>query len=304
MSRRRRGLAAPPHIERRQRAGGKIVDVPVDALGRQRLRVPVSDVSFRMDGDEDNPNAPIGFRGHAAVFNSPTWIGGRTWGFMEQIAPGAFTKTISDGADVRLLINHDPNLLLARTLAGNLSHEEDDIGLAVDADMVPTSYARDLALLLEPLDGEDRATIDQMSFAFEIIQEEWRYVEPDEDDDNPRGYDLYTVTEARLWDDSIVTYPAYDDTDAALRAAGFDTLTAHLSDGEVEHLLRSIADGAELPALDLEPANATRSRNTAEPATATRSDMPAADSTGDHTITENSELRRRMLALRTKELAS
>src|SRR5690606_11377800 len=89
-------------------AAGNELEHPVDALGRVRWRSTLDTraVDRREDGE------PIGFKGHAAVFNSRTWIGSKSWGFWEQIDPRAFRKTLNE-ADVRFLINHDPNLLLA-----------------------------------------------------------------------------------------------------------------------------------------------------------------------------------------------
>jgi len=274
----------------RRHTGRRSVDIPVDSLGRHRVRsqFTVDGIERRAAGDGDKLGT-IGMRGHAAVFNSPTWIGSRQYGFREQIAPSAFTKTIGE-ADVRLLLNHDPNIVLARNRAGNLRLDEDDIGLAVDADMVPTTHALDLALLMEKPSGAERATVDQMSFAFEIVKEEWEFVE--DESGEGRGYDLYTITEARLWDVSIVTYPAYDDTDAALRAAAFDALTSELdmSEDAYRTLLRSVATGdrfPEIPALERTP----------EPATATRADSQPAAATDDTPNTDSLALLTRTRAL-------
>src|SRR5689334_17971869 len=75
------------------------------------------------------------FVGHAAVFNSRTAIGNPlTWGFYEEVNAGAFTKTLKEG-DARFLVDHDTSLLVARISAGDLRLAEDDLGLAVDADL-------------------------------------------------------------------------------------------------------------------------------------------------------------------------
>ncbi len=41
-------------------------------------------------------------------------------GFRERIMPGAFTRSLKEGADVKCLMNHDPNFLLGRTKSGTL----------------------------------------------------------------------------------------------------------------------------------------------------------------------------------------
>jgi HK97 family phage prohead protease len=146
--------------------------------------------------------------GHAALFDSPTWIGPDDTGFEEVIAAGAFTKTLRDGADVRFLFNHNPDLVLARTKSGTLQLRDDGRGLAVEAHLAPTTTGRDLAMLL------DRGDVDEMSFGFIGIRSEWSRVQRD-----GRTVDRRTIAEARLLDVSGVTYPAYNDTDLARREA-------------------------------------------------------------------------------------
>lgn len=146
----------------------------------------------------------IGFTGHGIVYDRWTEIYDYWFGaYQERIAPGAATAHLQD--DVRLLINHDANLLLARTTSGTMRLSEDATGVIADAEMAPTQYARDLAVLLE------RGDISQMSFSFIPGDEEW--------DMRRDGTWLRTITSFEaLYDMSIVTYPAYEETDAGLRA--------------------------------------------------------------------------------------
>jgi uncharacterized protein len=142
------------------------------------------------------------FRGHAAVFDS---LSENLGGFREQIKRGAFKDVIED--DVRLLVNHDSNLLLARTKSGTLTLEEKPEGLFVEADIdVRQSYANDLKIAME------RGDMNQMSFAFGSgVEDDW-----DEDED---GRLIRTIKRFKsLFDVSAVTYPAYPATDAGFRA--------------------------------------------------------------------------------------
>lgn len=148
-------------------------------------------------------------KGHAAVFNTPAQIGPPGLGFEERIAPGAFKRTINNGADVRFLFNHNPDLVLARTKAGSLTLREDKIGLAIEANLARTSIGQDLAILL----GEK--IVDQMSFGFQVVKDQWETKKRDDDTE----YEIRTILEAKLFDVSAVTYPAYDETDLALREA-------------------------------------------------------------------------------------
>lgn len=151
-------------------------------------------------------NAPIEFRdseghntiaGYAAIFNSITDIGGL---FREQVAPGAFSTSL-DG-DVRALFDHDTSHVLGRTKSGTLRLKEDKHGLAVEIDLPDTQIGRDLRASLE------RGDIDGMSFGFRVTKQDW-----DESGETP----LRTIREVELFEVSVVTFPAYADTEVALR---------------------------------------------------------------------------------------
>lgn len=163
----------------------------------------LSDVEVRTADD-----GKVHVEGHAAMFDSPTMIGPPGVGFEERIAKGAFAKTIADGADVRLLFNHNPDLVLARSKSGTLGLVEDRVGLKIEADLAPTTVGRDLAVLLK------RGDVSQMSFGFQVVKDSWATEQ--------RGgetVETRTILEAKLFDVSAVTYPAYNDTDVAIREA-------------------------------------------------------------------------------------
>lgn len=125
-------------------------------------------------------------------------------GFVEQIRAGAFTRTIRE-ADVRALFNHDPNIVLGRNKAGTLRLAEDTSGLHYEVDMPNTTVARDL------VESMQRGDISQSSFGFATITEDWGFTE--------RDFPLRTLIEAKLYDVSPVTFPAYLDTESTARAA-------------------------------------------------------------------------------------
>jgi len=77
-------------------------------------------------------------QGHAAVFNR---LSRNLGGFVEQIDPAAFDKTLADNPDVRALINHDPSHLLGRTRSGTLRLSKDTTGLAYEVDVPDRSDA-------------------------------------------------------------------------------------------------------------------------------------------------------------------
>jgi HK97 family phage prohead protease len=123
--------------------------------------------------------------------------------FIEKIAPGAFTKTLQETPDVRLLANHE-GLPMARTKNGTMRLYEDERGLYFEAELANTQEARDLYTLVE------RGDVDQMSFAFRVIRQNWS-----------KDRTERTLTEVSLADGdvSIVTYPAYPATSVEAREA-------------------------------------------------------------------------------------
>lgn len=135
--------------------------------------------------------------GHAAVFNA---ISEDLGGFRETIRKGAFAGSLS--RDVRALFNHDPNLVLGRSRSGTLRMEEDEVGLRVEVDLPNTSAARDLAELVA------RGDVDQMSFAFRTLKDQWS---------TEGGEPRRELLDVELYDVSLVTFPAYPQTDIKAR---------------------------------------------------------------------------------------
>lgn len=147
--------------------------------------------------------------------------------FRERILPGAFADVLADpDLDCRFLINHDKNRVLGRTKAGTLELEETDECLRVWARIARTSYATDLKLSME------RGDIDQMSFEFEMdpsrgAEERWY-------EDRQSGEVRHDVIKATgLFDVSVVTFPAFTDTQA--------TMLRDLQRAQDQGLIRSVS---------------------------------------------------------------
>lgn len=168
----------------------------IAANDREIRTLPVRELRVAQEA-----GAPAKLVGYASVFN--VWsedLGG----FRERFLPGAFTNVLKD-ADVRALINHNPTLILGRTKANTLSLRQDDTGLWMEVTLPDTQYARDLA------ESVKRGDIDQMSFAFSVLKDDWAYA----DDGTVRR----TVIELDSLDDvSPVTYPAYPQTSVSARS--------------------------------------------------------------------------------------
>lgn len=137
--------------------------------------------------------------GYAAVFDEEADIGGM---FREKIERGAFSDAIGRD-DVVFLINHD-GLPLARTSSGTLKLEEDERGLKMSTTL--DSEDPDVKSIAGKM---ARGDLNKMSFAFYPDVQEW-----DDSGDIP----VRTIRKASLRDVSVVTTPAYDGTEIALRS--------------------------------------------------------------------------------------
>jgi hypothetical protein len=140
--------------------------------------------------------------GYAAVFGSPSEDFG---GWTEVIDSGAFTRTLSEGADVRCLVEHDPARIVGRTKSRTLRVTTDDHGLRFECDLPDTSVARDLIVSIE------RGDLDACSFGFIAQKQEWLY---DETTDEATR----TLLDVDLLDTSVVAYPAYLATSVSVRS--------------------------------------------------------------------------------------
>ena len=141
--------------------------------------------------------------GHAAIFNS---LSENLGGFFEQILPGAFREALEKD-DVRALWNHDSNIVLGRNRSGTLKLSEDTRGLAIEIEAPETNLVRDM--VLAPI---ERGDVSQMSFGFYVRPGGQDWAEDDE------GRLIRTLKSVRLFDVSPVVYPAYPETDVAVRS--------------------------------------------------------------------------------------
>lgn len=173
----------------------------MERIGRQLRGIPGQ---FTTRAEDDGRMI---IEGYFAVFDSVYQI----WSDMsESIRQGAFANTIASD-DIRALINHDTTLVLGRNTAGTLELREDERGLwgrieinPNDSDAV-NAYAR-----------VSRGDVSQCSIGFDIIRETSE-VRTD-------GSVHWTIEEAMLWEVSICTFPAYEETNVTARAKERDEL--------------------------------------------------------------------------------
>jgi HK97 family phage prohead protease len=100
-------------------------------------------------------------------------------------------------------LNHDPNLLLARSGNG-LTLKEDDTGLYYEfpVDENDPDHLRVAAKL-------ERGDLSGSSFGFEPVER--RFIEF-------RDYDVVELVKVRLYDVSPATFPAYEGTSVGIRS--------------------------------------------------------------------------------------
>lgn len=164
---------------------------------------------------EDEDAAELRFTGHAAVFDERTWIGPKQWGFYEEVDAGFFRNVLDD--DAAFLVNHDPNIVLARN-GSTMSLSVDKRGLVPDARWdADDSDARKWAARVK------RGDVSKMSFAFDVDEDEWS-----EADDGREVRKLLTAS--RLYDVSLVTHPAYSGTDGGIRSQAAEIVKRHRGD--------------------------------------------------------------------------
>lgn len=179
----------------------------------------------RADGEE-MPE----IQGLAAVFDQEISLYGL---FREKIAPGAFQRALEERQDVRALIDHDWTLVLARTKAGNLTLRETGKGLESRFTPPATTRAQDLVKDMEA------GNIDQMSIGFIPRRVIW------EEEDGK--LDLRVIEDADLFDVSVVTFPAYDQTNATVKKSAENVMESRMRHMDIEKIIVRDDLGGDLP---------------------------------------------------------
>lgn len=161
---------------------------------RTAIAQPVQFQTRADDGD-------LYIEGYFAVYGSKYWLWDDAY---ETIEPGAFDGETE--RDVRALADHDTRLVLGRTTAGTLTLRIDDKGLWGSILINPKD--QDAVNLYERV---KRGDVNQCSFGFDITEQTTDY--------NDDGSTVWHLTKVRLYEVSVVTFPAYEDTGVEARKA-------------------------------------------------------------------------------------
>jgi HK97 family phage prohead protease len=164
--------------------------------------------------------------GMAIVFNALSVDLG---GFREIIDPAAVDRALNEASDVRALVDHDTGKVLGRTRAGTLTLRKESRGLrAIIEPDTEISYVKDL------MRSVARGDVSGMSFGFRVLEDEWNY---------DAKVPVRTVTDMKLSEVSIVSFPAYEQTDVnvALRSlAAFEAQNPRRSKAYYDAKLRML----------------------------------------------------------------
>lgn len=162
----------------------------------------VRDGKFTTRAEDGN----LYIEGYFAVFGSEY----RMWeNAIETIDEDAFNETV-DG-DVRALVNHDSTLVLGRTTAGTLTLRVDRTGLW--GSILINQSDQDAMNLYERV---KRGDVSQCSFGFDILDQSTEVME--------NGTTVWRLKKVELYEVSVVTFPAYEDTSVIVRKKDYEEL--------------------------------------------------------------------------------
>ena len=182
-------------------------------VGEKEVRQLTTEIEVRSADGEDTKDF---IEGYALKFNRWSQVLGG-W-FKEIIDPRAL-----DGADmgaVTALFNHSDDMILGRS-GVNLELEVDAIGLKFRVTPTNTSYANDL------MENIRMGIVNQCSFAMSGIEGEWK------ESEDPDVYERRITKIEKLWDVSVVTNPAYLDTEAVVGARSKAAVEELVKDKEI-----------------------------------------------------------------------
>ena len=194
--------------------------MPKPNAGPAALRSMRTEFKTRQAEDE----GPV-IEGYFIVFDQPYYVDP----YLEEVICRGAIDERTDTSDVRALVDHVPHLVLGRNTANTLSLDfEDDYGVLCtirlndqDTDAV-NLYAR-----------TQRGDVDQASFGFD--EDEVAYI------DLPDGRVRREVRHiSKLWEVSVCTFPAYEQTYVSARSKLSDDVQRHRIEAQKKRLKRRL----------------------------------------------------------------
>lgn len=163
----------------------------------------IRDFAFQMEAASDG----LTLEGYAAVFNQPARISGWEGDFEEQVAPGAFARTLRERTPV-LMFNHGKHPLIGDMPLGVIKRAvEDSKGVYISARLSDN-------WLIQPVrDAVRDGAVTGMSFRFAVPKggDAWL--------DRKGALRLRTLKDIDVPELGPVVFPAYQPTTATVRSA-------------------------------------------------------------------------------------
>lgn len=160
--------------------------------------------------------------GYFAVFGSRYEL----WdGAAEMIDRNAFD--LERDTDVRALTNHDTTLVLGRTVVGTLTLRVDERGLW--GSIVVNQQDQDAMNLYARV---RRGDVSECSFGFDILDQRM--------DTQENGRPLWIILAVKLWEVSVCTFAAYQDTHVEARAKEFAETQKSMLDRRKAEILQKL----------------------------------------------------------------
>lgn len=151
--------------------------------------------------------------GYATVYEASYDIfGGPPYGWTEIISKGAASKSVAERDDVYLFFDHD-GLPLASTKDRSLTLVSDGTGLLSDA--TPDMRSPFNAEIVRRVDS---GVLDSMSFAFRVMRQRWE--DEDGNEADPMSAPVRRIQEVKLYDVSVVSFPANPATSVSVKTRG------------------------------------------------------------------------------------
>lgn len=187
--------------------------MPENRNPSRMLRSRLTEFQTRAEGED------LVISGYFVVFDQPYYVDD---GIEEIITRGAFQDAEMD--DVRALVDHLTHLVLGRTTAGTLEFQLDDTGIFCTIRINPKDqdalnlYAR-----------VQRGDVDQASFGFDEDLDAGAWIELP---DGRARWEVRRIT--KLWEFSVCTFPAYEQTFVEARARELSDLRERRARAEAE----------------------------------------------------------------------
>lgn len=179
--------------------------------------------SFERKFEVREEGEKLKIEGYFAVFGDKYEM----WpGAVEEIAPGAFATTIKND-DIRALINHDTTLVLGRNKAGTLELREDDHGLWGSIEINPKDSDA-----VNAHERVKRGDVSQCSIGMDILEEVTDYLDD--------GSVHWMIKSVKLWEVSICTFPAYEETSVEARKADYANIVKRKNEAWRENMLKKL----------------------------------------------------------------